>query len=43
MLSSEGVIIIKLSKDIYKGKVVIFNLVISIRVIVGNNRLRNAH
>ena len=43
MFLNERVIIITLSKDAYKGKVAIFNLTISIKVITRNNRLQNAY
>ena len=36
---SRRVIVIKLNKDIYKGEIAVFNLVISIRVISKNNYL----
>ena len=38
MFLGGGVVIIKLSKDAYKGKVVVFNLTISTKVITKNNR-----
>ena len=43
MVLDGKVIIIKLSKDTYKKKVAVFNLVINIRVITRNNRLGNIY
>ena len=40
---NRGVVIIKLSKNTYKRKIVVFNLVISVRVITRNNRLGNTY